>query len=284
MSVHADVMSKKSKLKVAVLQMASIDSVDENLKVLMNALEESSNNEADILFAPENSLYMRMLEGEPVKGFTLDDIKIKQLAEECRKKQIYLHLGSVPLDVDGKLFNSSLLLTPQGDIQRTYDKMHLFDIQLQGQNPIRESDVFARGEFPRVIEIYGWKIGQSICYDIRFSELYQSYARQNVDIIVVPAAFLVKTGQAHWEILLRARAIESQCYVIASAQGGTHRGLRGQRETFGHSLVVSPWGQILENGFESLGIIYSELSESEISKIRVQIPMTQHRRQLSVFY
>jgi predicted amidohydrolase len=158
--------------------------------------------------------------------------------------------------------------------------MHLFDIQLEGQKAIRESDAFRHGQKPSVLEVDGWRIGETICYDVRFAELFSQYARKEVDVILVPAAFLVKTGEAHWHILLRARAIESQAYVIASAQGGTHKGIKGGvRETFGHSLVIDPWGgiqaEVTNNG---PGFSISILSRERIMKVRGQIPMKDHRR------
>jgi predicted amidohydrolase len=150
----------------------------------------------------------------------------------------------------------------------------LFDIQLAGQEAIRESDEFNHGDGPSILDIKGWKWGLSICYDLRFSELYSKYAHQAVDIISVPAAFLVPTGEAHWHTLLRARAIESQAFVVASAQSGSHKGIR---ETYGHSLIVNPWGAILLD-MTTVGVSVMELKKSDIKRVREQIPMSSHRR------
>jgi len=161
-----------------------------------------------------------------------------------------------------------------------YRKIHLFDVDVVGQKPVRESDVFARGTETSVFEIKGWKFGSSICYDVRFPELYLRYAREEVDAILVPAAFLTTTGRAHWEILLRARAIESQAYVLAAAQGGTHQGIKGgTRETHGHSMIVDPWGLIVEEIQDSseVRVARATLKVDRIEAVRRQIPMKNHR-------
>lgn len=178
------------------------------------------------------------------------------------------------------MYNSSMLITPEGEIHPTYQKMHLFDIQLDGQAPLKESDVFRHGHAPHIIEVDGWRLGEAICYDVRFAELFSQYARKEVDLILLPAAFLVKTGEAHWEVLLRARAIESQSYVVAAAQGGTHQGCRGgTRETYGHTLIVDPWGAVVGQ-VEKLGpgVTIVKLSRERIEAVRRQIPMKFHRR------
>lgn len=185
-----------------------------------------------------------------------------------------------PQSLRPNIFNASFLIQPNQAPQILYRKIHLFDIALKDQKPIKESDFFAYGAQENIFEYKGFKFGSSICYDVRFSELYLKYARQAVDVILVPAAFLVKTGQAHWDILLRARAIESQCYVLAAAQAGKH--VRSDatvfRETYGNSLIVDPWGQIVARKEEGVGLIYAKLDKKQIESVRTQIPMAQHRR------
>ena len=133
--------------------------------------------------------------------------------------------------------------------RKSYEKIHLFDIELDGLSPVRETDLFKHGKFPSVFKVRGWEIGQAICYDLRFAELFLEYAKQGVDLVLVPAAFLVETGRAHWEVLLRARAIESQCYIVAAAQAGKHLGCQGgHRMTYGHSLAIDPWGTVIWQG------------------------------------
>ncbi|MGE5087031.1 MAG: carbon-nitrogen hydrolase family protein [Bacillota bacterium] len=270
-----------SELVVAVAQMTSIDDTDANLMQIEALLEDIFTvHKPRLVGFPENCLYMRVREGEKIQGFSLDDSVFSRLSELAKKYDTHLHLGSVPLHIEGHLYNSSVLVNPRGEVRPTYQKLHLFDIQLEGQKPIRESDVFRHGQRPSVIEVDGWKIGETICYDVRFAELFSQYARKEVDLILVPAAFLVKTGEAHWEILLRARAIESQAYLMASAQGGTHvSGNGGMRETYGHSLIVDPWGSIVgQVEKRSVGYSVVKLTKERIEGVRRQIPMKFHRR------
>lgn len=271
-----------SELVVAVAQMTSIDDTDANLMQMEALLEDIFVSHSPRLVGfPENCLYMRVKEGEKIQGFSLEDGVFSRLSDLAKKYDTHLHLGSVPLHIEGHLYNSSVLVTPRGEVRPTYQKLHLFDIQLEGQKPIRESDVFRHGQRPSVIDVDGWKIGETICYDVRFAELYSQYARKEVDLILVPAAFLVKTGEAHWEILLRARAIESQAYLMASAQGGTHVSASGggMRETYGHSLVVDPWGSVLgQVEKRSVGYAVVSLTKERIEGVRRQIPMKFHRR------
>ena len=270
-----------AELVLALVQMTSVDDVDTNLLQMEALLEQAfSQGQPRLVCFPENCLYMRLVEGEKIEGFTLGHPVLQKLGELARKYNTHLHLGSVPLYVENHFYNSSALITPAGEVQIGYQKMHLFDIQLEGQKPLRESDVFRHGQQSHIIEVDGWKIGESICYDVRFSELYAQYARKEVDLILVPAAFLVRTGEAHWEILLRARAIESQAYVAASAQGGTHQSARGGlRETHGHSLVVDPWGTIAAQiEKRAPGVALTTLKKEKIESVRRQIPMKFHRR------
>ena len=258
--------------------MTSVDDVKDNLNTILFLLGQLAAEEVSAVFFPENCLYMRLLEGEKIKGFEIHHEAFKVLGEWSRKNKTFIHLGSVPILEMGTLFNGSIWIDKSGQAQVSYKKMHLFDIHLENQKAIKESDVFKHGAGPQVLELENWKIGQSICYDLRFSELYHYYAKVNVDAVLVPSAFLVKTGQAHWEILLRARAIESQCYVIASAQVGLHKSPRGQRETYGHASVIDPWGQVLVELQNSPEIKIVELQKSRVQAVRNQIPMKNHRR------
>lgn len=268
-----------SKLQVAVLQLTSTDDIDSNL-MMIEALLEQVPDGTRLICLPENCLYMRLNEGEEIESIPLSHFAIERLCEYARKKNYYIHLGSVPVLLpDGHMYNSSVLIRPDGIAEASYQKLHLFDIQLEGQKPLRESDRFRHGQQTSSFDVDGWRIGESICYDVRFSELYSIYAREEVDLILIPAAFLVKTGQAHWEILLRARAIESQAFVIAAAQTGIHQGAHGgYRETFGHSMIVHPWGQIIELKKEGVGLLVATLHKDEAHRVRSQIPMKYHRR------
>lgn len=267
-------------LKVAITTMNAVDEIEQNYQIIKSLTLEACQNGAEIIFFPENCLYMRIKEGTEVPFFQEDMPLMSNLKKLALDNNIIIHLGSVPFKVAGEIYNSSLLFDRKGHLKISYSKIHLFDIQLENQEPVRESDIFKAGEQVSVFSYKGWSFGQSICYDIRFSEMYYMYAQYGVDVILVPAAFLKKTGESHWHILNRARAIEGQCYVIASAQGGTHQSVIYQgvsRETFGHSLCVKPWGdvEIDNNTPNSFAIV--ELKKELISHVRKQIPMREHR-------
>jgi predicted amidohydrolase len=172
-----------------------------------------------------------------------------------------------------------LFFAPGHPARVVYVKTHLFDVDVEGAPPVRESDHFVGGGGPATVELKGWKFGLSICYDLRFAELYLKYA-EAVDVILIPSAFLVPTGQAHWHVLVRARAIENQCFVAAPAQSGEHTSVASgpSRRTFGHSLVVDPWGAVLLDMEHAPGAAVVELKRDLIEKARRQIPMQGHRR------
>lgn len=259
--------------------MTSVDDVEKNFLRCEKVIREAAAQSVKIVFFPENCLYMRIKEGEKIPGFSIADPVFQKLIDLSKKFHIALHLGSVPLREDDKLSNATIFIC-DGELKLTYRKIHLFDIELEGHKPIRESDVFHRGMQPEILEFEGWRLGQSICYDLRFAELYLAYAKAHVDAILIPSAFLVPTGEAHWDVLTRARAIESQAFVIAAAQAGTHVGVRGgQRSTYGHSLVVDPWGRkLVEGSGDQEEVLIVELDRKLIQSVRGQIPMQSHRR------
>jgi predicted amidohydrolase len=270
-------------LKVAVCQLTSIDDFETNLTQIFSLLLELESDPPALICFPENTLYFRIREGTQPQAVEVSDERIKRLSQWASHFGSVLHIGSVPLKRGGKLFSSSLVLTPDGAVHDNYQKIHLFDVDVEGHKPVRESDVFAHGAEPAVFSIKGWKFGSSICYDLRFAELYLHYAKLEVDVILIPSAFLVPTGRAHWEILTRARAIESQAYVLAAAQGGVHRGIHGgERATFGHSMVIDPWGRIEATVPEEFNsgqrVLRATLMRDRIVNVRAQIPMKNHRR------
>lgn len=270
-------------LNIALAQMTSVDSVEVNLKQIIQMVREASAQPEAIrprvIFFPENSLYFRIKSDEKLPQVLLNSPAFKELERLSHETNIHLHLTSTIYDNE-KNWNASVLVSPGVGSKIIYRKIHLFDITLTGDKSIRESDAFTHGGEVTQFEIEGFKFGSSVCYDIRFSELYHKHALAHVDAIVVPAAFLVKTGMVHWEILLKARAIESQCYVVAPAQWGSHSSVNGPltRETFGHSMVVGPWGQSLEQKKDGIGLIYVRLDKDVSLRVREQIPMRDHRR------
>jgi predicted amidohydrolase len=276
----------KKTLGVAVCQMNSTDDVEQNSEQILSLLDQiKKNDDIDLACFPENSLYLRIKEGEKIEGIDLQHSVFSRLAKESRERDLVIHLGSVALKAGGRLTNASISISPTAGAVISYEKIHLFDIDIEGHGPVRESDVYKNGETPQILDVQGWQIGQTICYDLRFAELFTWYARHGVEALLVPSSFLVPTGQMHWHVLLRARAIESQAYVLAAAQAGTHRSGRaaGSRETYGHSLVVDPWGKImaeaLTHGPEVLKV---HLELDRVQSVRRQIPMHGHRRLVAV--
>ncbi len=270
---------KLSKMKIALAQLNSNNNIDHNFNMISELVRSAIAEKPDIIFFPENSLFFRLSSAAKVQALRIDGEIFQKLARLASETSIALHLTTA-IEDNLKIFNASVLIRPGENPEILYRKIHLFDIALKDQAPIRESDSFQNGEVPQTFELNGFKFGSSICYDIRFAELYQMYAGQQVDAILVPAAFLVKTGQAHWEVLLRARAIESQCYVIAAAQAGRHVGENPDevRETYGHSMAIDPWGKVIEQRQSDVGLLYVKLNKKDIESVREQIPMKNHRR------
>jgi predicted amidohydrolase len=270
----------KDSLTIALVQMTSVDSLATNLQKFESIFEGMKSSNVELICFPENCLFMRIRETDSIEKFDLHHSCFLWLGEWAKKLRTSIHLGSIPLTIEGSLYNSSVWFGTDGKPQVGYQKMHLFDIELAGQKSIKESAVFRSGQMGRVHEINGWSFGESICYDLRFSELYSKYAYIPVDVILVPSAFLVDTGRAHWEVLLRARAIESQCYVVASAQVGTHQSTKGtsERNTYGHSMVIDPWGRVEQESGETESVHVLNLTKQVIQKVRDQMPMARHGR------
>ncbi|OQW49003.1 MAG: hypothetical protein A4S09_12880 [Proteobacteria bacterium SG_bin7] len=264
-------------LKIALCQMTSVDDVQTNIDQAFSLIQQIKGKVA-LISLPENCLYLRTDDKEKVPEFRLEDKVFAPFVKFAQEHRTFIHLGSVPLKKGDELYSTSVIISDSGKLSADYSKIHLFDVDVEGARSVRESHTYAHGEHPKVIEIHGWKVGLSICYDLRFSELFLDYSKYPVDLILLPAAFLVPTGKAHWDILLRARAIESQSFVAAAAQCGKHIGKVGERTTYGHSMVIDPWGTKMVEAEEEIGIIEATLEKSRIQKVRRQIPMKNHRR------
>lgn len=274
-------------LKLFVAQLTSVDDLDTNLKNILATLDGiGKRSDLTLVSFPENCLYLRLREGEKVPALELSHPVFAQIAAKARALGLNVHLGSVPLQGKGKPSNSTVFISQSGEVISAYEKIHLFDIHLENGPRHMESDAFEYGSGGSVIELTDtkaggvWRIGLTICYDLRFAPLFQEYAEAECDLILVPAAFLVPTGQAHWEVLLRARAIETQAFVAAAAQAGVHANATGgRRETYGHSLIIDPWGKILAQGdATSTQVLTADLELAAPKKVRAQIPMKNHRR------
>jgi deaminated glutathione amidase len=269
-------------LRVGVVQLTSTDSVENNIKMIFKELKRLEKQKPQLVCLPENCLFVRVKPGT-FAGFSFD------LSEElwsgfqhwAQAHQCELLFGSIPYRHGGHTYNATVHVSLRG-VQAVYSKIHLFDVDVKGAPAQRESQFFTHGSKPHILDVRGWRVGLTICYDIRFSELFLQYAKEKVHLILIPAAFLVPTGKAHWHILNRARAIECQAFVVAAAQAGTHRSTvekGARRETYGHTLAVDPWGRILkEVKPRKPGSFIVELDPNVLSIVREQIPMAGHRR------
>jgi deaminated glutathione amidase len=209
-----------------------------------------------------------------------DDPDVARYGALANELGIYLHIGSLALKSEtGKLYNRAIIYGPDGRKLAHYDKIHLFDVDLPNGEVYRESDAYEPGDTAVVAELPFCKLGIAICYDVRFPPLFHALAKAGANVIVVPAAFTVPTGQAHWHVLLRARAIETGSFVLAAAQGGTHE---CGKATYGHSLAISPWGEILAEAGEDPCVIYAEIDSTKSDDARQRIPTLRHGRTFSL--
>lgn len=272
--------------------MTSTDRVDVNLSKILEALEhfEMPDQRVDLVCLPENTFYFNF-KSKIVSAdvITLEHEAFKTLEIWSKNYKTSIHIGGTPLSIDGIVYNASVLIFPGMASQVVYKKIHLFDVNVEGRR-VCESDSFKPGEELAMIDINGWKLGLTICYDLRFAELFIGYHRQQVDGILVPSSFLVPTGRAHWSTLLKARAIETQSFIIACAQVGTHSSLQvpeaPSKETWGESVVFEPWGQRLavSETFDQIssGVrqtpLTVELDRTLIERARQQIPLLSHRK------
>ncbi len=208
------------------------------------------------------------------------DPSLAAFRETARSQRLWLHAGSLALKVTSdKAVNRSFLIDPHGEIRARYDKIHMFDVDLAGGESYRESRSYRAGEVAISADLPWGRLGLTICYDLRFPALYRALAEAGASFLAIPSAFTRQTGEAHWHVLMRARAIENTCYVLAAAQGGKHE---NGRETFGHSLVVDPWGRIIAEGGEEPGVVMAEIAPADIVTARTRIPSLQHGRRFEV--
>jgi deaminated glutathione amidase len=273
-------------MKIAAVQMVSTPSVATNLEAARRLVARAAGEGAGVVVLPEYFCLLGKTDRDKlaVAEASGDGPIQRMLAETAREHRVWLIGGTLPLkvaasergDVDpdaDRVMNANLVFSPQGELAARYDKMHLFAYD-NGLERYDEARTLRAGKAPVAFDAGGWRVGLSVCYDLRFPELYRALARPPCDLLTVPSAFTYTTGAAHWEVLLRARAIENQCYVVAAAQGGTHE---NGRRTFGHSLVVDPWGEVVACLDEGEGVIVAELSRERIASVRSQLPALEHR-------
>jgi predicted amidohydrolase len=265
--------------RAAVCQMRSTSETAANLAQAESLIREAAVAGASFVATPENTNFLgphteKVRLAEPLGGPTCDFFS--RLASDL---SIFLLLGSFNerSAIRERCFNTSVLFDPSGAAVAAYRKMHLFDVDVPGGVTFRESDTVEPGDAVAVARTPVGAIGLTICYDLRFGELYRALVTLGAEILAVPSAFTAKTGEAHWETLVRARAIESQAFVIAPGQQGAHDD-GGLRESWGHSMIVDPWGRVLAEACDGVGIATAGIDLAEVAKARRAIPMASHRR------
>lgn len=268
--------------RAALVQMRCGRSVAPNLDAAETAIRGAAKAGAHYVQTPENTILMELSskklfaavepeEGNPAVA------RFKALAAELG---LWLHIGSMAIRLsDEKVANRAMLFTPEGEIAARYDKIHMFDVDLPNGETYRESKNYEPGSKAVLADLPWGRLGLATCYDLRFPALYRELAHAGADFLTAPSAFTKVTGAAHWHVLLRARAIETGCYVFAAAQGGMHE---AGRATYGHSLVVSPWGEILAEAGTEPGVIFADIDPAQVAEARARIPSLQHDASFSV--
>lgn len=271
-------------MKAALLQLTSGDDPVANLVVTRAMLREAADMGAGFVLTPEvtNCLSQDRTHQTAVLQHEGDDITLAALRAEAAALGIWLSIGSLALrthDADGRFANRSFLIDPQGGIAARYDKIHMFDVNVSATETFRESAGYRPGACAVLAQTPFAAIGMTVCYDIRFAHLHRSLAKAGAQILLSPAAFSPVTGAAHWEPLLRARAIETGCYVLAAAQTGTHPAQSGKtRRTYGHSMAIAPWGEVLVDAGTQIGITYVDLDMAQVAQARARVPSLTHDR------
>ncbi len=261
-----------SAFKVGLVQMRSGVDPQINLATALAAIEEAAGAGAAYVLTPEMTNIMEIKRDKLFASIADEerDPTLAALREAARKLSIYIHIGSLAVKASpDKAANRSFLIDRRGDVVARYDKIHMFDVDLADGESYRESRNYRAGELAVVADLPWGRLGVTVCYDLRFPALYRALAEAGASFFAIPAAFTKQTGEAHWHVLMRARAIENGCFVFAAAQGGKHE---NGRETFGHSLVVDPWGQIIAEAGTEPGVIVAEVDPALVAAARSRIP------------
>jgi deaminated glutathione amidase len=265
------------KFLAAVIQMNSQPDLDLNMKNTLSFIHEAARQGAGFIALPENFAFLGD-ENEKLKLTEVISSRVRtKLASWAIEFGIHILAGGYPVRADsGKMYNRASLINPKGEFELNYDKVHLFDVTLSGSESYKESRYVERGRTVSAVSetMQLPPVGLSICYDIRFPELYRKLLDKGAQLLCVPAAFTKPTGKAHWEILLRSRAIENSCFVIAPAQTGKHG---KKRETYGHSMIIDPWGTVLVNAGSDPGIAITEIDMARLYDVRKKLPSVSHR-------
>jgi predicted amidohydrolase len=268
--------------KAAMIQMRSGLTPAANSDDAVRMIGEAKSAGADYVLTPEmtNILAARREQLFSVVVEEEADASLATLREVARKLGIYVHIGSLAIKISpDRAANRSFLIGPKGDILARYDKIHMFDVDLAGGESYRESRNYRPGELAVLADLPWGRLGLTVCYDLRFPALYRALAEAGATMLAIPSAFTKQTGEVHWHVLMRARAIENGSFVFAAAQGGKHE---NGRDTYGHSLIVDPWGSIIAEGGTEPGVIMAEINPAEVASARARIPSLQHGRRFEI--
>jgi predicted amidohydrolase len=271
-----------STFKAAMIQMRSGLSPSANIDMAVRLIGEAKSAGADYVQTPEMTNIMEVKRDRLFATIVDEsaDTALSTLRELARKLGIYVHIGSLAIKLSNeRAANRGFLIDPRGEIVARYDKIHMFDVDLAGGESYRESRNYRPGEQAVLHDLPWGGLGLTICYDLRFPALYRALAEAGATMLAIPSAFTQQTGEAHWHILNRARAIENGCFVLAAAQGGKHE---NGRDTYGHSLIVDPWGRVLAEGGTEPGVVMAEIDVAQVAKARARIPSLQHGRRFEV--
>jgi deaminated glutathione amidase len=266
----------RSSAVVAVAQMTSSDDPDANYKVVASLCQQAQGAGAKLLLLPECFALFARHDGDAARlAEPLDGPWLSRYRQLARDHGLWLSCGGFPEQApDGRCYNAHVLLADSGDVVAHYRKIHLFDVDV-GTQRYRESTATAAGDNPCLVNTPFGQLGLTVCYDLRFPELYRTLAQAGADALFIPAAFTLTTGKEHWEPLLRARAIENQCYVLAAAQTGRHN---DKRDTYGHAMIIDPWGTVVAQCRDGTGIAVATLDLSWVDEVRGRMPCAAHRR------
>ena len=268
--------------KAAMIQMRSGLTPGANSDDAVRMIGEAKSAGADYVLTPEmtNILAVKREQLFSVVVEEEADASLATLREVARKLGIYVHIGSLAIRISpDRAANRSFLIDPKGDILARYDKIHMFDVDLAGGESYRESRNYRPGELAVLADLPWGRLGLTVCYDLRFPALYRALAEAGATMLAIPSAFTRQTGEAHWHVLMQARAIENGSFVFAAAQGGKHE---NGRDTYGHSLIVDPWGSIIAEGGTEPGVIMAEINPAEVASARARIPSLQHGRRFEI--
>ncbi|MDE0590966.1 carbon-nitrogen hydrolase family protein [Halocynthiibacter sp. C4] len=270
-------------MRVGLCQLNSTDSPKENLPVILGMIREAAEKGAEFVLTPEvsNCVSNSRKHQQAVLSFQSEDETLAAIRNEAATLGIWILIGSlgIKLEDEGRFANRSFLISPTGEITASYDKIHMFDVELSEAETYKESAGYRPGEDAVVAETPFGNVGMTVCYDVRFPQLHRALAEAGAQIITQPAAFTTVSGEAHWHVLLRARAIETGCFVLAPAQCGSHSQQDGsERRTYGHSLVVSPWGEVLADAGEDPGVMIVDIDLAEVETARRKIPSLKNAR------